>query len=107
MILAINIILAAFWFIIASIHVYLIVKHFRWSKENIEHMPKIAGIAGKINSVSTGVIETREAINKFIDKLNQHNQAMNWAQMKGYITALVASLIGLTLSISGIFIGGA
>ena len=102
----INIVLAVFWFIIAITYVYLLFKHWKWSKCNIEHPLKIKGAAA-INGQSTGLVENREGINGFIDYFNQHNHLLNIAQMKGYIAASIAPLIGLALSITGVFVGGA
>jgi len=98
------IVISVFWFVIFVTHSYLAVKHYKWSKreyrplEDTFRYGKVTGV-----SVAGGGHEAIENINKFIDILNNDYKQSNRAQFLGYLAGSVASLIGLSLSISMIF----
>lgn len=99
----INIILAIFWLVIAGTYGYLIYRHWKISNETIEPAPYVKGAAA-INGLSTGLVENRESVHNIINFFNRNNRIVNRTQMKGYIVATIASILGLTLSIVGICI---
>jgi hypothetical protein len=94
-----NIVITIFWFIVASVHVFLAIKHFLWSRESFNILPNRPTI-GTIMGVPLNIRESVEDINSFINRLNQQNRQSNVAQFWGYIAGLVASLIGFILSLT-------
>jgi hypothetical protein len=97
-----NIIIAIFWFIVASVHIYLMIRHFLWSNQSFPSIPKKGKIA-KINGIPIGVSEAIDDFNDFIDRLNMHNYKTNRAHLGGYAAGFIASLIGFILSIQIVY----
>jgi hypothetical protein len=84
--------------IVVLVHIYLIIRHFLWSKQSFSNIPKEGKIA-KINGITVGVSEAIDAFNGFIDRLNKHNYETNMAHLGGYATGFIIALIGFILSL--------
>ena len=96
-----NTTLTIFWFIVALIHIILVVRHYFWLKQSfskITDRPTIKSISG----VPLNIKESLEDINIFINHLNKHNREVNTAQLWGYMAGLVASGIGFILSLQSL-----
>lgn len=93
-----EIVLSIFWAIIASTYLFLMIRHFRWSRDTYPSLPKRPTIA-KVSGVQTSIPETVQDINDFVDRLNKHSKKVNIAQCWGYLAASIAALIGFILSL--------
>ena len=93
-----NIVLSIFWAIVAITYLFLMIRHFRWSRDTYPSLPKRPTI-GKISGVPTSIPETLQDINNFVDRLNKHSRKVNIAQCWGYLAAFIAALIGFILSL--------
>jgi hypothetical protein len=87
-----------FWCILAAIYLTLWITHVVLSRRTFTQLPKRI-VIGKIMTVSTGMSETREDINKFIDNLNVYNKRMGMTQFWGYLAAFIAALFGVVASV--------
>ena len=93
-----NIVLSIFWAIVAITYLFLMIRHFRWSRDTYPSLPKRPTIAN-ISGVPTSIPETIQDINDFVDRLNKHSRKVNIAQCWGYLAAFIAALIGFILSL--------
>jgi len=93
-----NIVLSIFWAIIAFTYLFLMIRHFRWSRDTYTSLPKRPTI-GKVSGVPTSIPETVQDINDFVDRLNKHSRKVNIAQCGGYLAASIAAFVGFTLSL--------
>ncbi|MBN2463044.1 MAG: hypothetical protein JXB43_05530 [Dehalococcoidia bacterium] len=87
-----------FWCVLSAMYLALWVTHVVLSRKTFNQLPKRPMIA-EIEGVSTGVPDTRQDINEFIDNLNVYNKRMGMTQFWGYLAAFIAALFGVIASL--------
>ena len=64
-------------------------------RQRLAHIERPHGILGKINGISTGVVEFVEGANKFVDGLNNTHKKANMVAAIGYALSFIATLVSL------------
>jgi len=76
----------------------LAVVHFiNFLKQRLDHIERPHGIVGKINGISTGIVEFVDGANKFVDGLNDTHKKANMRAAVGYGFSFVATLVSLII----------
>lgn len=72
--------------------------HFiNYRQQHLTHIQRPSGIVGKINGVSTGVVEFADKVNGFVDDLNNTHKKANLVTTIGYALSFLATLISLII----------
>ncbi len=70
--------------------------HFYRSFQSIEEPARISG-AKSINGASTGLVENRENLVKYVNQLNRDNRIMNRITATGYLVTAATALFSYFL----------